>query len=39
VLKNGVNQWLRRWDSIVAFCSAQPHHGGTGAAYVLLKIN
>ena len=37
VLKNGVNRWLRRWDSIVAFCSAQPHDGGTGAAYVLIK--
>jgi len=37
VLKNGVNRWLRRWDSIAAFCSAQPQHGGTGAAYVLIK--
>ena len=36
VLKNGVNRWLRRWDSVIAFCSAQPQHGGTGAAYVLL---
>jgi DNA-nicking Smr family endonuclease len=36
VLKNGVNRWLRRWDSVAAFCSAQPQHGGTGAAYVLL---
>jgi len=39
VLKNGVNRWLRRWDSIAAFCSAQPHHGGTGAAYVLIRKN
>jgi len=39
VLKNGVNQWLRRWDSIAAFCSAQPQHGGTGAAYILLKYD
>jgi len=37
VLKNAVNRWLRRWDSVAAFCSAQPHHGGTGAAYVLLR--
>lgn len=37
VIKNGVNRWLRRWDSVAAFCSAQPHHGGTGAAYVLLR--
>jgi len=37
VLKNGVNRWLRRWDSVAAFCSAQPQHGGTGAAYVLIS--
>jgi len=37
VLKSGVNRWLRRWDSVAAFCSAQPQHGGTGAAYVLLR--
>ncbi|MDH3978487.1 MAG: Smr/MutS family protein [Gammaproteobacteria bacterium] len=37
VLKNAVNRWLRRWDAVAAFCSAQPYHGGTGAAYVLLR--
>ena len=37
VLKNGVNRWLRRWDPVLAFCSAQPRDGGTGAVYVLLK--
>ena len=37
VLKSGVNRWLRRWDSVAAFCSAQPQHGGTGAIYVLLR--
>jgi len=37
VLKSGVNRWLRRWDSVAAFCSAQPQHGGTGAVYVLLR--
>ena len=36
VLKAGVDGWLRRWDEVAAFCSAQPKHGGTGAAYVLL---
>jgi len=36
VLKSGVNRWLRRWDPVAAFCSAQPKHGGTGAVYVLL---
>jgi DNA-nicking Smr family endonuclease len=37
VLKSGVNHWLRRWPEVIAFCSAQPRHGGTGAVYVLLK--
>jgi len=39
VLKAGINHWLRRWDEVAAFCSAQPKHGGTGAAYVLLTKN
>lgn len=37
VLKAGVNRWLSRWDEVVAFCSAQVRHGGTGAVYVLLR--
>lgn len=37
VLKHGVNNWLRSWDEVLAFCSAPPHDGGTGAVYVLLK--
>lgn len=37
VLKAGVNQWLSKWDEVAAFCSARPHHGGTGAIYVLLS--
>lgn len=37
VLKAGVNRWLSRWDEVLAFCSAQPRDGGTGAVYVLLK--
>ena len=37
VLKNGVNNWLRLWDNVLAFCSAPDNDGGTGAAYVLLK--
>ncbi|MCU0761199.1 MAG: Smr/MutS family endonuclease [Steroidobacteraceae bacterium] len=36
VLKNGVNVVLRRTDPVVAFCSARPLDGGTGALYVLL---
>jgi len=37
VLKNKVNTWLRHWDAVLAFASAQPRHGGTGAVYVLLR--
>ena len=37
VLKNLVNKWLRRWDLVLAFCTTQPRHGGTGAVYVLLR--
>ena len=37
VLKIGVNRWLRRWQEVAAFCSAQRADGGTGALYVLLK--
>ena len=37
VLKSGVNRWLRRWDEVVAFCSARPRDGGHGAVYVLIK--
>ena len=36
VLKNGVNRWLQRWDSVLAFVSARQVDGGTGAVYVLL---
>jgi len=37
VLKNKVNAWLQQRDEILAFCSARPVDGGTGAVYVLLK--
>ena len=37
VLKRKVDQWLRRWEPVLAFVSARPVDGGTGAAYVLLK--
>lgn len=37
VLKNVVNLWLQRTNSVVAFGSAPPVHGGSGAVYVLLK--
>ena len=37
VLKGKVNAWLQQKDEVLAFCSAQPNDGGTGAVYVLLK--
>ena len=35
-LKSYVNRWLPDLPEVQAFCSAQPQHGGVGAAYVLL---
>lgn len=35
-LKSYVNRWLPDLAEVQAFCSAQPQHGGVGAAYVLL---
>ena len=36
-LKSMVNRWLRQHPAVLAFCSAQPRDGGTGAVYVLIK--
>ena len=37
LIKSHVNHWLQQVDEVLAFCSAQPRDGGTGAVYVLLK--
>lgn len=37
VLKPLVNHWLRKHDDVLAFCSARPADGGTGAVYALLR--
>ncbi|MEZ5573620.1 MAG: DNA endonuclease SmrA [Halioglobus sp.] len=37
ILKGCVNHWLRDLENVLAFHSAQPQHGGTGAVYVLLR--
>ncbi|WP_131782328.1 Smr/MutS family protein [Legionella gresilensis] len=39
VLKNLVNHWLKQIPAVIAFHSALPQDGGTGALYVLLKKN
>lgn len=37
LLKSCVNHWLPQLPQVMAFHSAQKHHGGVGATYVLLK--
>lgn len=37
ILKNLVNQRLSQIPQVLAYCSAQPKDGGTGAVYVFLK--
>jgi DNA-nicking Smr family endonuclease len=37
VIKAQIKQWLSSSPQVIAYCSAQPKHGGTGAVYVLLK--
>jgi DNA-nicking Smr family endonuclease len=37
VLKQKLNNWLRQREEVLAFCSARPVDGGTGAVYVLLS--
>lgn len=37
VLKSKISGWLCQRDEVLAFCSARPVDGGTGAVYVLLK--
>ena len=37
VIKPMVHRWLRVVDNVLAFHSAQPKDGGSGAVYVLLK--
>ncbi len=37
ILKGKVSAWLQKKDEVLAFCSARPNDGGTGAVYVLLK--
>lgn len=37
VLKQKLNVWLQQREDIIAFCSARPVDGGTGAVYILLN--
>ncbi|MCG5516132.1 MULTISPECIES: Smr/MutS family protein [unclassified Ectothiorhodospira] len=38
VLKSRVAQWLRQRSEVLAYCSAPPSLGGTGAVLVLLRL-
>jgi DNA-nicking Smr family endonuclease len=37
ILKGKVSHWLRQRGDVLAFCSARPVDGGTGAVYVLTR--
>ncbi|GAA0228400.1 DNA endonuclease SmrA [Marinomonas primoryensis] len=37
MIKSYINKWLRDLDVVMAFHSAQRHHGDLGAVYVLFK--
>lgn len=37
VLKQMVSHWLQQLDAVLAFTRADPAHGGSGAAFVLLR--
>lgn len=39
LLKSYLAKWLPELDAVMAFHSAQPRHGGTGAVYVMLRKN
>jgi DNA-nicking Smr family endonuclease len=39
VIKSLIDGWLRKRREVLAFCSARPHDGGTGAIYVLLRAS
>ncbi len=39
ILKSHVAHWLKQFSEVLAFQSAHPKDGGTGAVYVLLKKN
>lgn len=37
ILRSYLQRWLTQFDEVQAFCSALPHHGGSGACYVALR--
>ena len=37
ILKNKVNEWLREYPTVMAFCSAPSNDGGAGKVYIMLE--
>jgi DNA-nicking Smr family endonuclease len=37
IVRSYLARWLAEFEEVQAFCSAMPHHGGSGACYVALK--
>ena len=37
IVRSYVARWLTEFDDVQAYCSALPHHGGSGACYVALR--
>ncbi len=37
IVRSYLDRWLRQFERVQAYCSAQPHHGGSGACYVGLR--
>ena len=37
IVRSYLARWLTEFEQVQAFCSALPHHGGSGACYVALK--
>ncbi|MEM6159273.1 DNA endonuclease SmrA [Erwinia sp. P6884] len=37
IVRSYLARWLQQFEAVQAFCTAQPHHGGSGACYVALR--
>ncbi|MBB3320616.1 DNA endonuclease SmrA [Atlantibacter sp. RC6] len=37
IVRSYLARWLAEFEEVQAFCTALPHHGGSGACYVALK--
>lgn len=37
IIRSYLARWLPEFDEVQAFCTALPHHGGSGACYVAIR--